>query len=201
MTFLLISHFNELLGLFFHPAENWLPKKGEEVKGRLPAGSNMATVRLDQKRGRWSAACLRRSRRHSHGTLAAVQPMLNSHANNSKRTLTPWKTTASAFTALTPMKTIPIACSSKTKPSWLTVTCCCPRPDILHVLLNNRPLLTFSWRPEGVQTCTMGGEARMDGGDIIRLGDLFFVGRSSRTNDLGIASLAGLLDFFGMNSE
>ena len=45
---------------------------------------------------------------------------------------------------------------------------------------------------EGVQTCTMGGEARMDGGDIIRLGDLFFVGRSSRTNDLGIASLASL---------
>ena len=27
-----------------------LPKKGEEVKGRLPAGSNMATVRLDQKK-------------------------------------------------------------------------------------------------------------------------------------------------------
>ena len=50
---------------------------------------------------------------------------------------------------------------------------------------------------EGVQTCTMGGEARMDGGDIIRLGDLFFVGRSSRTNDLGIASLQSLLDFFG----
>ena len=50
---------------------------------------------------------------------------------------------------------------------------------------------------EGVQTCTMGGEARMDGGDIIRLGDLFFVGRSSRTNDLGIASLRSLLDFFG----
>ena len=50
---------------------------------------------------------------------------------------------------------------------------------------------------EGVQTCTMGGEARMDGGDIIRLGDLFFVGRSSRTNDLGIVSLASLLEFFG----
>jgi len=49
----------------------------------------------------------------------------------------------------------------------------------------------------GVQTCTMGGEARMDGGDIIRLGDLFFVGRSSRTNDLGIASLRSLLDDFG----
>jgi len=50
---------------------------------------------------------------------------------------------------------------------------------------------------EGVQTCRMGGEARMDGGDIIRLGDLFFVGRSSRTNDLGIASLRSLLDDFG----
>ena len=50
---------------------------------------------------------------------------------------------------------------------------------------------------EGVQTCTMGGEARMDGGDVIRLGDLFFVGRSSRTNDLGITSLRSLLDFFG----
>lgn len=50
---------------------------------------------------------------------------------------------------------------------------------------------------EGVQTCTMGGEARMDGGDILRLGNLFFVGRSSRTNDLGIASLRSLLDDFG----
>jgi len=50
---------------------------------------------------------------------------------------------------------------------------------------------------EGVQTCDMGGEARMDGGDIIRLGDLFFVGRSTRTNDLGIASLRGLLDTLG----
>lgn len=50
---------------------------------------------------------------------------------------------------------------------------------------------------EGVQTCTMGGDARMDGGDILRLGDLFFVGRSLRTNDLGIASLASLLEFFG----
>ena len=52
---------------------------------------------------------------------------------------------------------------------------------------------------EGVQTCTMGGEARMDGGDVIRLGDLFFVGRSSRTNDLGITSLRSLLDFLATN--
>jgi dimethylargininase len=47
---------------------------------------------------------------------------------------------------------------------------------------------------DGVQTCTMGGEARMDGGDILRLGDLFFVGRSTRTNDLGINSLRSLLE-------
>ena len=54
---------------------------------------------------------------------------------------------------------------------------------------------------EGVQTCTMGGEARMDGGDVIRLGDLFFVGRSSRTNDLGIASLRSLWISSAMNCE
>ena len=29
----------------------------------------------------------------------------------------------------------------------------------------------------------MSGDARMDGGDILRLGDIFFVGRSTRTND------------------
>lgn len=46
---------------------------------------------------------------------------------------------------------------------------------------------------DGIQTCTMGGEARMDGGDIIRLGDLFYVGRSTRTNDLGIEALRNLL--------
>lgn len=51
---------------------------------------------------------------------------------------------------------------------------------------------------DGVQTCTMGGEARMDGGDIIRLGDLFFVGKSSRTNELGINSLRSLLEADGM---
>jgi dimethylargininase len=47
---------------------------------------------------------------------------------------------------------------------------------------------------DGIQTCTMGGEARMDGGDILRLGDLFFVGRSTRTNELGINSLRSLLN-------
>ena len=46
----------------------------------------------------------------------------------------------------------------------------------------------------GAQICRMSGEARMDGGDILRLGDIFFVGRSSRTNDGGIKELEDLLN-------
>jgi len=46
----------------------------------------------------------------------------------------------------------------------------------------------------GAQICRMSGEARMDGGDILRLGDIFFVGRSSRTNDSGIKELEDLLN-------
>jgi dimethylargininase len=38
---------------------------------------------------------------------------------------------------------------------------------------------------------------KMDGGDILRLGDLFFVGRSSRTNDAGIAVLRELVEGLG----
>ena len=36
---------------------------------------------------------------------------------------------------------------------------------------------------KGYQICKMEPPAMMDGGDILRLGDLFFVGRSTRTND------------------
>jgi len=46
----------------------------------------------------------------------------------------------------------------------------------------------------GGRLCRMWGEAKMDGGDLVRLGDLFFVGRSERTNDAGIAELKLLLD-------
>jgi dimethylargininase len=49
----------------------------------------------------------------------------------------------------------------------------------------------------GAQICRMSGDARMDGGDILRLGDIFFVGRSSRTNDGGIKELEDLLDHLG----
>ena len=49
----------------------------------------------------------------------------------------------------------------------------------------------------GAQICRMSGDARMDGGDILRLGDIFFVGRSTRTNDLGIEELRDLLTHLG----
>ena len=47
------------------------------------------------------------------------------------------------------------------------------------------------------QISKMQPPAMMDGGDILRLGDLFFVGRSTRTNDAGIAELKDLLDRLG----
>lgn len=72
-----------------------------------------------------------------------------------------------------------------------------PTPGHPSRVAEQPPIANFLMESlDGIQTCTMGGEARMDGGDIIRLGDLFFVGRSSRTNDLGIAALRSLLDFF-----
>ena len=50
---------------------------------------------------------------------------------------------------------------------------------------------------QGHQICKMEAPAMMDGGDILRLGDLFFVGRSTRTNDAGIKELKDLLDHLG----
>lgn len=43
----------------------------------------------------------------------------------------------------------------------------------------------------------MESDCKMDGGDILRLGDLFFVGRSSRTNYAGIAELRELVERLG----
>lgn len=50
---------------------------------------------------------------------------------------------------------------------------------------------------QGHQICKMEPPAMMDGGDILRMGDLFFVGRSTRTNDAGIQELKDLLDHLG----
>ena len=60
------------------------------------------------------------------------------------------------------------------------------------------PLANFlSDELQGHQICKMEPPAMMDGGDILRLGDLFFVGRSTRTNDAGIEELRDLLDHLG----
>lgn len=39
----------------------------------------------------------------------------------------------------------------------------------------------------------------MDGGDVLRVGSRIFVGRSGRTNDVGIAQMQGLLEPYGYN--
>ncbi len=60
------------------------------------------------------------------------------------------------------------------------------------------PIADFlSHHLKGHQICKMEPPAMMDGGDILRLGDLFFVGRSTRTNDDGISELKDLLDHLG----
>ena len=60
------------------------------------------------------------------------------------------------------------------------------------------PIADFLSRQlNGFQVCGMFGDARMDGGDILRLGDIFFVGRSDRTNEQGIETLRDLLSHLG----
>lgn len=60
------------------------------------------------------------------------------------------------------------------------------------------PIADFlSDKLQGHQICKMEPPAMMDGGDILRMGDLFFVGRSTRTNDAGISELKDLLDHLG----
>ena len=60
------------------------------------------------------------------------------------------------------------------------------------------PIADFLSRQlNGFQVCGMFGDARMDGGDILRLGDIFFVGRSERTNEAGIETLRNLLTHLG----
>ena len=60
------------------------------------------------------------------------------------------------------------------------------------------PIADFLSRQlNGFQVCGMFGDARMDGGDILRLGDIFFVGLSERTNEQGIETLQNLLTHLG----
>ena len=62
-----------------------------------------------------------------------------------------------------------------------------PLPGHPSRVAEQPPIADFLSRQlNGFQVCGMFGEARMDGGDLLRLGNLFFVARSKRTNDAGI---------------
>ncbi|MEZ4318064.1 MAG: hypothetical protein R3F61_11190 [Myxococcota bacterium] len=55
------------------------------------------------------------------------------------------------------------------------------------------PRLAPVFEAWGLERVDMGGEARMDGGDVMIVGDRAFVGLSSRTNRAGAAALGALL--------
>ena len=73
-----------------------------------------------------------------------------------------------------------------------------PLPGHPSRVAEQPPIADFLSRQlNGFQVCGMFGEARMDGGDILRLGNIFFVARSKRTNDAGIDTLRNLLTHLG----
>ena len=55
----------------------------------------------------------------------------------------------------------------------------------------------FANNLKGHNICSMHLPARMDGGDLLRLGNIFFVGVSTRTNLEGVNELKDLLDHLG----
>ena len=182
----------------FPSCGNYLPKKGEEVKGRPLAGITMATVRLDQKKRALvrdipSSYTKALARFFGSGPtnveLARQQQMAYVHA---------LETNGVTVHRLDADEAHPDCMFVEDQAVVVDGHMLLPTPGHPSRVAEQPPIANFLMQAlEGVQTCTMGGEARMDGGDIIRLGNLFFVGRSSRTNDLGIASLQSLLDFFG----
>ena len=73
-----------------------------------------------------------------------------------------------------------------------------PLPGHPSRVAEQPPIADFLSRQlNGFQVCGMFGDARMDGGDILRLGNIFFVARSKRTNDAGIETLRNLLTHLG----
>ena len=73
-----------------------------------------------------------------------------------------------------------------------------PLPGHPSRVAEQPPIADFLSRQlNGFQVCGMFGDARMDGGDILRLGNIFFVARSKRTNDAGIETLRSLLSHLG----
>ena len=175
-----------------------LPQKGEGVKGRPPAASIMATVRLDQKKRalvRSIPSSYTKALARYFGTgptdvdLARAQQQAYVDALEANGV---------AVHRLDADENHPDCMFVEDQAVVVDGHMLLPTPGHPSRVAEQPPIAEFLMEAlEGVQTCTMGGEARMDGGDIIRLGDLFFVGRSSRTNDQGIVSLASLLEFFG----
>ena len=73
-----------------------------------------------------------------------------------------------------------------------------PLPGHPSRVAEQPPIADFLSRQlNGFQVCGMFGDARMDGGDLLRLGNIFFVARSKRTNDAGIETLRNLLTHLG----
>ena len=175
-----------------------LPKKGEEVKGRLPADSNMATVRLDQKK-RALVRSIPSSFTKALARYFGSGPTDVELARQQQQAyVDALEANGVAVHRLDADENHPDCMFVEDQAVVVDGHMLLPTPGHPSRVAEQPPIANFLMEAlKGVQTCTMGGEARMDGGDIIRLGDLFFVGRSSRTNDLGIASLAGLLEFFG----
>ena len=182
----------------FPSCGNWLPKKGEEVKGRPPASASMATVRLDQKK-----------RALVRNIPSSYTKALARFFGNGPTDVELARQQQLAYVQILEANGVDVHRleADENHPDCMFVEdqavivdghMLLPTPGHPSRVAEQPPIADFLMQAlEGVQTCTMGGEARMDGGDIIRLGNLFFVGRSSRTNDLGIASLQSLLEFFG----
>ncbi len=182
----------------FPSCGNYLPKKGEEVKGRPLAGITMATVRLDQKK-----------RALVRDVPASFTNALARYFGSGPNDVELARRQQQAYIDALEANGVSVhrLATDENHPDCMFVEdqavvvdghMLLPTPGHPSRVAEQPPIANFLMQAlEGVQTCTMGGEARMDGGDIIRLGNLFFVGRSSRTNDLGITSLRSLLDFFG----
>ena len=177
---------------------NWLPKKGEEVKGRPPADPIMASVRVDQKK----RALVRNIPASFTNAIARYFGTGPTDVDLARRQQDAYVEALEAngvsVHRLEADENHPDCMFVEDQAVVVDGHMLLPTPGHPSRVAEQPPIAEFLMEAlEGVQTCTMGGEARMDGGDIIRLGDLFFVGRSTRTNDLGIASLQSLLDFFG----
>lgn len=173
-------------------------KKRRTVKGGQASGLNMATVRLDQKGRaltRAIPASFDKALAKFFGSgpndieLAKVQHLAYREALLAANV---------EVTVLPSDDNLPDSIFVEDQAVVIDGHVLLPVPGHPARVAEQPPIAEFVTRQlTGTQVCRMNGEARMDGGDIIRLGDLFFVGRSSRTNDAGIKELRDLLAHLG----